>query len=392
MLPTYYEFYNSVKIASGSKALENVPYELGQLGANRPIVLTDQGVAQAGLTKIVIDSFAGSNVTIGAVYDTIPIDSSHIAVNQIAEVYRGKGCDSIIAVGGGSVIDTAKGVNIVVTEESDDLLKFMGNNRLTKPMKPFIVVPTTGTGSEVTAAAVIMNTDKQIKMQLTSPYLLPKVAILDPRMTVTMPPKITAATALDALTHAAEAFIGTQKNPISDAFATAAIGLIRDNIRGAVQDGKDENTRLAMANAALLAGVAFSNSMVGCVHAMAHALGGVCHVPHGIGNGIMLPFGLEYNLDAVSDRIAGLLLPLVGEEAYVRVSPSDRAMEAIAAIRNLSSVLKGLAGIPTRLRDAGVSEEKLETVAQVTINDGAIAFNPKAMDYDDALRTLKAAY
>jgi alcohol dehydrogenase len=319
MLPTYYEFYNSVKIASGTKALENIPYELGQLGANRPIVLTDQGVAQAGLTKIVIDSFAGSNVTIGAVYDTIPIDSSHVAVNQIAEVYRGKACDSIIAVGGGSVIDTAKGVNIVITEESDDLLKFMGNNRLTRPMKPFIVVPTTGTGSEVTAAAVIMNTDKQIKMQFTSPYMLPKVAILDSRMTVTMPPKITAATALDSLTHAIEAFIGTQKNPISDAFATAAIGLIRDNVRRAVEEGKDENTRLAMANAALLAGVAFSNSMVGCVHAMAHALGGVCHVPHGIGNGIMLPYGLEYNLDSVSDRIAGLLLPMVGEEAFVRI-------------------------------------------------------------------------
>ncbi|MBN1656031.1 MAG: iron-containing alcohol dehydrogenase [Deltaproteobacteria bacterium] len=392
MLPSYYEFYNSVKIASGNKALENIPYELGQLGANRPLILTDQGVAKAGLTKLVIDSFAGSNVTIGAVYDSIPVDSSHLVVNQIAEIYRQKSCDSIIAVGGGSVIDTAKGVNIVVTEGSNDLLEFMGNNRLTKPMKPFIVVPTTGTGSEVTAAAVIMNTEKQTKMQFTSPYMLPKLAILDPRMTETMPPKITAATALDALTHAIEAFMGTQKNPISDAFATAAIVLIRDNIQNVLKNGKDKDSRLAMANAALLAGIAFSNSMVGCVHALAHALGGVCHVPHGIGNGIMLPHGMEYNLDAVPEHIAGLLLPLVGEERYVEIPPANRALEAIAAVRALSSMLEQATGIPLRLKDAGVPEDKLESIAKVAINDGAIAFNPKAMDFDDALRMLRAAY
>lgn len=393
MLPKYYEFINTVKIMSGIKALENIPYELNQLNAERPILITDTGVEQAGLIKVVIDALAGSKMTIGAVYSDTPIDSSNIAVNEIATIYKDKQCDSIVAVGGGSVIDTAKGVNIVVTEDSDDLLNFMGNNRLCKPMKPFLVIPTTsGTGSEVTAAAVILNAEKKTKMQFTSPYLLPNLAILDPRMTETMPPKITAATALDALTHAVEAFIGPQKNPVSDAFATSAINLIRDNIIVVIQNGKDVEARLAMANAALLAGIAFSNSMVGGVHAIAHALGGVCHVPHGIANGIILPFGLEFNLSNVSDHIAGLLLPIAGGDIYSRISAESRAKETIVEIRKFSARLGKLTGIPLTLKEAGVPKDKLELVAKVALNDGAIVFNPKPMNFDDALSILESAF
>ena len=226
-LPKYYEFFNSVKIVSGYKALESISYELELLGAKMPIIITDKGVTKAGLVDHVINSFGGTQVKIGAVYDDTPVDSSNVAVNEIASIYRQQGCDSIIAVGGGSVIDSAKGVNIVISEETDDLMKFTGNNRLTKPMKPFIVIPTTaGTGSEVTMAAVIANPAKSLKMQFTSPLMLPKVAVLDPVMTVSMPAKITAATAMDALTHAVEAYIGPQKNPVSDAFAFSAIEMI----------------------------------------------------------------------------------------------------------------------------------------------------------------------
>jgi alcohol dehydrogenase len=211
-------------------------------------------------------------------------------------------------------------------------------------------------------------------------------------MTVTMPPKITAATALDALTHSVEAFIGPQKNPVSDAFAASAITLIRENAVRAVERGKDEQVRLAMANAALLAGVAFSNSMVGIVHAAAHALGGVCHLPHGVANGIMLPHGMEFNMDAVGERVAALLLPLAGEQEYVKVPEAQRATESVAAVRKLTSELGRLTGIPVRLKEAGVNEEVLPQVAEATINDGAIAYNPKPVTLEDALNLLKAAY
>jgi len=393
MIPKYYEFSINVKIISGEKALENLPFELNRRSSKRPIIITDKGIVEAGLNRLVIDAFAETETTIGAVYEDTPIDSSNIVVNEVAGIYREKGCDSIVAVGGGSVIDTAKGVNVVVSEDTDDLLKYMGNDRLSKPMNPLVVIPTTaGTGSEVTSAAVIRNEEKGIKMQLVSPLLLPDLAILDPRMTQTMPPRITAATAMDALTHAIEAFIGPQKNPVSDAFASSAIELIREHVFVVIENKKDEDARLAMANAALLAGVAFSNSMVGVIHAIAHALGGVCHVPHGLANAIILPYGMEYSMDRVRESITGLLLPLVGEAQFVKVPAQQRAEQSIVAVRALSSRIKETTGIPLCLKDAGVPEERLEEIAQTAINDAAIAFSHKLVSFEDALNILKAAY
>jgi len=395
-LPKYYEFFNSVKIVSGYKALENISSELDFLGAQNPIIITDKGVTKAGLVDKVINSFGGTKVKIGAVYDDTPIDSSNVAVNEIAGIYRQQGCDCIIAVGGGSVIDTAKGVNIVISEETDDLMKFTGNNRLTKPMKPFIVIPTTaGTGSEVTMAAVIANPAENMKMQFTSPLMLPKVAVLDPVMTMSMPSKITAATAMDALTHAIEAYIGPQKNPVSDAFAFSAIEMINENIESAVKNGNDEDVRLAMANAALLAGVAFANSMCGVVHALAHAVGGLCHVPHGVANSILLPYGLEFYIrksPETAKRIGKLLRFLTSAEDYAKVPIGDRSIGTVIAIRSITSNLNKLCGMPLSLSQAGVKKDKLEAVAQAAINDGAISFSPVEVSYQEALEILHQAF
>ncbi len=394
--PKYFEFFNSVKIISGYKALENISSELDLLGAKRPIIITDKGVNNAGLMDHVVNSFGGTQITIGAVYDDTPVDSSNVAVNEIAGIYRQQECDSIIAVGGGSVIDTAKGVNIVISEETDDLMKFTGNNRLTKPMRPFIVVPTTaGTGSEVTMAAVIANLAQNVKMQFTSPLILPKVAVLDPVMTMSMPPKITAATAMDALTHAVEAYIGPQKNPVSDAFAFSAIELIKENIISATKNGGDKDVRLAMANASLLAGVSFSNSMVGIVHALAHATGGRCHVPHGIANAILLPHGLEFYLKKspeTAERIGKLLRFFIEPEDYAKVPVSERKIRTITAIRNINDNLNKLCGLPLTLSQAGVTKDKLESIAQVALNDGAMAFCPVEISYEEALEVLQAAF
>ncbi|MBU2510330.1 iron-containing alcohol dehydrogenase [bacterium] len=393
MLPDYYEFYNPVKIVSGHKALENLPYELDQLGAKRPIIVTDKGVSGAGLVDIVKNAFADSDMIIGAIFDNTPPDSSIDTVNELVKVYRSNDCDSIVAVGGGSVIDTAKGLNIVITEDADDLAKFMGAEMLKKPMKPLIVIPTTsGTGSEVTLAAVINNPEKKMKMPFTSYHLLPKVAILDTRMTLTMPPKITAATGMDALTHAVEAFICDQKNPVSDAHAMVAISMIRDNLVKAVKDRKDKKARLAMSNASCLAGAAFSNSMVGIVHALGHATGGVCHVPHGVAMSIFLPFGLEYNIDASREYISELLFPLGGAEIYAATPKDKRAEKSIELIRNLQKELHSLSGLPMTLKEAGVEKSQLEEIAKTAINDGSLIYNPLDVNVDEALAVLKKAY
>jgi alcohol dehydrogenase len=391
-MPSYYEFHCPVKILCGNKALPNLPYELQQLGARRPLIVTDSGVASAGLLDKVTAVFVGSDCEIAAVFDRTPPDSSVETVNELAALYREKQCDSLVAVGGGSVIDTTKGVNIVVSEGSDDLLQFQGVDRLTKPARPLVAIPTTaGTGSEATAAAVISDTQKGVKLPFMDARLFPHVAILDPVMTLTMPPRITAATGMDALTHAVEAFYCLGKNPVSDAYAVAAIQLIVKHLVHCVQDGSDPERRLAMANAALLAGIAFSNSLVGVVHSLAHACGGIAHVPHGVANSVLLPYGMENNLGKVASVIAELA-PILGADVAAGASERERAEAAIQAVRDLGQRLNELCGAPTRLRDAGVAEAQLEAIAKAAINDGAVTYNPEEVGYEDALRILRQAF
>ncbi len=390
IMPDYYEFYCPVKIVSGKKALANLPYEMDLLGSKKAMVITDQGVVNAGLLKLLEEAFQGWDGEIGALYDQTPPDSSDKVVNEIARTYREKGCDCIVAVGGGSSIDTAKGVNIVVTEGTEDLLAYQGVERLKNKTKPFIVIPTTaGTGSEATSAAVITNTDKGIKMSITSYQLIPDTAILDPKMTRTMPPKITAATGMDALTHAVEAYYCLQKNPVSDAFSVGAIRLIVPYLIKAVEDGKDEKARMAMANGALLAGISFSNSLVGVVHTLAHATGGVAHVPHGVANSIFLPWGLEYNLEK-SDADMAELAPFFGKAETGNARKDAEAV--IAAVREIREKLYKLCELPRTLKEAGVEENKLEEIAGVAINDGTVAMNPEEVAKEDALNLLKKAY
>ena len=393
MLPSYYEFYNSAKIISGRKALDNLPYELRFFGANRPIIVTDKGVVAAGLIEHVKNAFKSSDMTIGAIFDDVPPDSSAKVVNDIADVYKKNDCDAFVAVGGGSPIDTAKGANIVISEGSNDLMQFMGADMLTKPMRPLIVVPTTsGTGSEVTLAAVIADTDRNVKMPFVSQRLIASATILDPRMTITMPPRITAATAMDALTHAMEAYTCIQKNPMSDAYAFAAIKLVSEHLVRVVTNGQDEYGRLALANAATMAGAAFSNSMVGMVHSLGHATGGVCHVPHGVAMSLFLPFGLEYNLKKIKDDLAELLLPFGGIAEYVATPAERRAERVIELVREMRKKLNTLCGLPLTLKEAGVPESALETIARISIDDPSITFNPEELDYDDALAVLRRAY
>lgn len=393
MLPVYYEFQNPVRIVSGRKALENLPYELEQLGSKRPLIVTDPGVSGAGLVKHVIDAFSGSDKILGGVYDKVPPDSSTKTVRELADAYRENRCDCLVAVGGGSVIDTAKGSNILVSEDADDLSGFVGADLLARPLKPLVVIPTTsGTGSEVTMAAMITDPDRDLKLAITSRYLLPNLALLDPRMTLTLPARITAATGMDALTHAMESYYCMQKNPLSDAYACAAVKLISGNLIRVIKNGEDEQGRLALANASCMAGVAFSNSMVGMVHALGHGCGAVCHVPHGVLMNIFLPHGLEYNLEKSGDLIAELLLPLSGPEVYTSTPQEERASKTVETVLGLRDELYELTGLPRTLNEAGITRDKFEEIAAKSLGDGSLLYNPMEVDHQDALRVLNKAY
>ncbi len=400
-LPGYYEFCSRVKMIAGHGALEKIPRALADLHAKRPLIVTDRGVSGAGLVNIVTDAIK-DGVSIGAIADDVPQDSSLRVVNHLAKVYRENGCDSLIAVGGGSVMDTAKGINIVVSENADDLMKFSGAGVLKRPLKPLVAIPTTsGTGSEVTLVAVVKDHEKQMKMTFVSYFLLPDVAILDSRMTLTLPPFITASTAMDAMSHAVEAYTCLAKNPLSDTSAIAAISLISKNLLKVMKNPSDKDGRLALANAATLAGMAFSNSMVGMVHNLGHSVGSVCGVPHGACMSILLPYGLEYNMHKNGHLTAELLLPLAGAEAYAGTPKHLRAERAIDHIRQMNQDLHDTSGgaharffseVVDRQGKQMVPREKLPDIAGKALCDGTIFYNPEDLDYDDMLMVMAAAW
>lgn len=394
MAKPYYEFFCPVKVIAGHAALEHIPFELVALGAKRPMIITDRGVRSNGLLAPIEAAFASTDVALAFIFDDVPPDSSLQTVRAVAQAYRAHQCDAIIAVGGGSVIDTAKASNILVTEGGDDLTQYSGAHNLPKPLKPFFVIPTTsGTGSEVTMVAVVSDTEKNVKLAFASNYLMPHAAILDPRMTQTLPPHLTAMTAMDAMTHAVEAYTCLAANPMSDAYATAAIKKVSTHLFAVLDQPNDVQGRLELAQASTMAGVAFSNAMVGLVHSLGHALGAVAHLPHGLCMNLFLPYVLEYNKDVNGDKIADLLLPLAGADIYAQTPADQRADKAIAMLLTMRDRLYALTKLPRTLSETGkVTKEQLDEVAEKALNDGSIIYNPKEASFKDLKSILEKAW
>ncbi|TNI46524.1 iron-containing alcohol dehydrogenase [Aeromonas veronii] len=390
----YYDFFCPVKLLAGEQALEQLASELASLGARRPLLLTDKGVNATGLATLLANVLAEGELPVAAIWDEIPADSSTAVVERIAKRYRELDCDSLVALGGGSVIDTAKAVNILTSMGGDHLLDYSGAGCLTRPLKPLAVVPTTaGTGSEVTLVAVIKDEASGRKVPFTSPFLLPQLAVLDPRLTQGLPLNITAATAMDAMTHAIEAFIGTAKNPVSDALALMAVEKIANALPQIIHDPQNKQLRLQLAEGSTLAGMAFSNSMVGLVHALGHSLGARCHLPHGLCMNLFLPTVLDYNRPEVDSELARLLLPLVGAERFAAIPAHQRAEATITAIRTLRDSLWQAVKLPRTMSEAGVSDRSLLTeIRDLAVNDGALLFNRKDADREQLLTLLERAW
>lgn len=392
-MASYYEYYNPVRICSGFGALDNIPSLLAQLNAARPLLLSDRTLERIGTVDIV--QKAMRPMQCAARFFDIPADSSILIVDEIAGMYRENKCDSIIAIGGGSVIDTAKGVRLLISQNTQNIEALMGCEVIKRGLAiPFVVVPTTcGTGSEVTPVAVISNPKRKVKLEYISAHVMPDVAVLDERMTMTLPARITASTGIDALSHAIEAYSCLQKNPMSDAYATKAVELIMENLPRVIRRPSDKNARLNMANASLMAGTAFGNSMVGLVHAIGHSLGGICHIPHGDAMSILLPYVMRYNLEKCEEDYARLYLHLAGPEKYASTPGGERAKEAIRRVRGLVLFCNRECGLPKSLRETGkITPEQFYEVAEAAINDGAIIVNPVQATVGDIVNILRMAY
>ena len=385
----YFEFYNPVKICAGDDALKHLNYELKSLNIKHPLFLSDDGLKKIGMVDKVIKSASLTNYVL---YTSIPTDSGVSVVNNILQVLKQNRCDGIIALGGGSVIDTAKGVKMSY-ERTDNLKEIMGLEVIVKEKElPFIALPTTsGTGSEVTNVAVIRDETSNVKMEFITPYLMPNVAILDPILTISLPPKISASTGMDALCHAIEGFSCLQKNPLSDAYAITAIKLIFENLLLVCNEPSNKQARLNMEIASNLAGLCFGNSMVGGVHAIGHALGGVCHIAHGDAMTILLPHVMEFNKPKLYKTYASLARTIVPNE-YYNLSEEEQCNLVIAKIKELSKELHELTGLPISLTQTGKYDKlKIDEIALNALNDGAMIVNPTSITLQDVKDILNKA-
>lgn len=374
----YFEFYNPVKICAGNDALGNLLYESMTLGMIKPLLLTDETLTKLGVVRKFREI---TGIEDCFVFDHVPADSSVHTVNDIAKLYRKQGCKGIIALGGGSVLDTAKGVKLLISQNKQDILGLMGCENLPRGEHvPYIAVPTTaGTGSECTPVAVIRHPEKDVKLEYINPFMMPDTAVLDARMTSTLPPRITASTGLDALCHAIEAHTCDMKNPMSDAYAMAAIRILVDKLPEVVENGSSP-ARIDVAVAACMAGAAFGNSMVGAVHAIGHSLGGVCHIAHGDAMAILLPHVMEFNRSKLGNIYDDLRAFFPGES------------DPVKAVRNFVDTIGEKSGLPLRLRDTGrFDREKINVIAEKSLNDGAMIVNPAHLSKEDVANLLLAA-
>jgi alcohol dehydrogenase class IV len=377
--------YSPTKVVFGAKSLNELPSEVDELSGARVCIVTDTFIANK--TDIIERAKKVLGRRCAGVFSDVPSDSSVACVNLGAEFAASLKADVIVSIGGGSPIDTAKAMAIVITE-GGSLRDHQGFQGLSRPTIPHIAVPTTaGTGSEVTKAAIIRDEVAEQKLIFGDFHIYPRVAILDPELTVGMPSALTAGTGLDALTHAFEALHAMQAEPISDALALHAIRLIDRHLLAAIKSPTDLVARGQMLLASTMAGLAFDNAQVGLVHAIAHSVGARHHVHHGMANAIALPHVLRFNADVAAEayREGGIAMGI-----DMRLLDDRHAVDRVAcAIAQLVAD----SGLPTRYRDVNVPESDLAAIAEVALSDGSIIYNPKPVtDAKDVLSVLRAAY
>lgn len=386
----FFSWINRPRILYSPGLRSEVAFELEQLGAAKVVMFTDKGLAEAGVAEMVAGEVRKSSLELAGIFDNIVQDARIENINQGADYYRSTGADSMVVVGGGSVMDAAKAINILVGEGADDFRPFAEQAALwegAKPLPPHVVFPTTaGTGSEVTNAIVVLDPEAGVKLQITHPYNA-DLAMLDPELTVKLPPKITAFTGMDALTHAIEGVTSTGAQPISDALGLHAIRLIFTYLPRAVAEPDNIAARGNMLIASTLAGMCFGNSMTGAVHATAHALGAHYGIPHGMGNAIMLPHVMSFNVEEVPERYVmvadAMGLDVMGKE------PLEAAKEAVQAVRDLKAAI----GLTETLKNWKVPEdrEKLAQTVDLAASDSQISYNPRYLEEDDLFELYRKA-
>ncbi len=375
----------------GIGAAGKIAGELKQRNAKRPLLVTDKGIVAAGILKQITDILDDAKMDY-VVYDGTVPNPTDTNVADGVEMYKKEKCDSLITLGGGSAHDCGKGVGLVIAN-GGKIHDYEGIDQSTNDMPPYIAINTTaGTASEMTRFCIITDTSRKVKMAIVDWRVTPAIALDDPLLMVGMPPALTAATGMDALTHAVEAFVSTIATPMTDSAAEKAIELIAGYLRKAVADGSDINARERMCYAQYLAGMAFNNASLGHVHAMAHQLGGFYDLPHGECNAILLPHVSEFNLIARHERFARIA-ELLGEDIR-SCTKREAAQKAIEAIRNLSEdvgIPKGIDALGKRY-STKVDRKDIPVMVGNAQKDACGLTNPRKVRDEDVTAIYEAAW
>jgi alcohol dehydrogenase class IV len=379
----FFTWVNRPRILYKAGVREELGFEMGKLGGTKVLLYTDKGLVEAGVAEMIIEAIKASGLQLVGVYDKIVQDARLELINEGAAFYRKCGADCMVVVGGGSVMDTAKAVNIMIGgghEDFSPLAEQVGLFDGAQPLPPHVAFPTTaGTGAEMTYCMVVLNESAKAKVACVHPYCNPDIAMLDPELTVKLPPKITAFTAMDAMTHAIEAITTVSANPISDALGLHAVRIITKYLPEVMKNPGNVEARGYLLIASTMAGMSFINALLGGVHATAHALGALYGIPHGLANSIMLPHLMAYNLEEKPERFVQ-----IADAMGVNVdgmTPDQAARAAVQAVK----VLQTSVGLTQTLKDFGVPDDReaLQPLIDLAMGDSQLPYNPRDLEEDD---------
>lgn len=364
------------EIILGPEALNQLGECALRLGATRVLVVTDPGVVEVGWVDRAISHLKECGLEY-RVWAGVTANPKDFEVHRGAQIYLEAECDALVAIGGGSPIDAAKAIAILVSN-GGEISDYEGVDRISNPLPPMIVASSTaGSGSEVSQFSVIVDTTRKIKMTIISRSLIPDIAIVDPLLLMTKNPQLTANTGMDALTHAIEAYLSVASTPLTDIQALNSMRLIAGNLRKSVASRSDLAAKEAMAMASLQAGLSFSNAILGAVHAMTHQLGGLLDMPHGEANAILLPYVMDFNFIAAVDKYIEIARAF--GEPLDGLSKRESAQRAIVAVRQLADDI----GIPRRLSEVGLQEDVVPQLSASAVKDACLITNPRDASVED---------
>ncbi len=374
-----FSFELPTKIEYGIGAAQSLADQVKKLNARKVLLVTDKGVVSSGLLERIAGPLAAHKLK-WKVFDNVEPNPKDYNVQQGTEIASRFDPDCLVALGGGSPIDCAKAI-AVVAHQGGAVRDYEGPNKIGADVLPLIAIPTTaGTGSEVTFSSVITDSTEKFKFSIKDPRIAPKVALVDPEMTLTMPPELTASTGMDALTHAIEAFTAKASEPIADSAALYAVELITRYLRIAVSEGNNLEARAGMLLGSVLAGIAFSHADVAAVHCVAEALGGKYDAAHGVCNAIVLPAVMAYNLEYCKERYARIAAAM----GLACENVDQGAQQAVKEVKKLASDVQ-LPGF----NSLGVQEKDLEELAVNSFKNGSNIDNPRPMTKEDYLNLLR---